>query len=97
MRSGASGHRKPATGTSRRGGYGGEITDENRYSNVLRVRIEPELLGMVRREADRYGIDVSTYIRWCIQTGLYLEDLNQFLRSKSKEMSMDECMGQWNH
>jgi len=52
---------------------------------------------MVRREADRYGIDVSTYIRWCIQTGLYLEDLNQFLRSKSKEMSMDECMGQWNH
>ena len=73
------------------------MTDESRYSNVLRVRVDPELLGLVTTEAERLGIDVSTYIRWCIQTGLYLEDLNLFIRSKSKEMSLDEYSTAWNH
>jgi len=73
------------------------MTDESRYSNILRVRVDPELLGLVTTEAERLGIDVSTYIRWCIQTGLYLEDLNLFIRSKSKEMSLDEYSTALNH
>jgi len=49
------------------------------------VRIDPELLDSVKDEAKRINTDVSTYVRWCIRTGLYLGDLNSFVRSKSGE------------
>jgi hypothetical protein len=58
---------------------------EGKYTKLLKVRIDPELLEQVKDETKRLGLDISTYVRWCIQTGLYLKDLNSFLRSKSGE------------
>ncbi len=61
------------------------MTREGRYTKTLKVRIDAELLDSVKEEAKRLNTDVSTYVRWCIRTGLYLEDLNTFVRSKSGE------------
>jgi hypothetical protein len=58
---------------------------EGKYTKLLKVRIDPELLEHLRDEAKRLDVDVSTYVRWCIQTGLYLKDLNSFIHSKSGE------------
>ena len=61
------------------------MAEEGRYSKTLKVRIDPELYDKLKSEADRLNTDVSSYVRWCIQTGLYLEELNSFIRSKSGE------------
>ncbi|MCJ2512650.1 MAG: hypothetical protein LN409_04800 [Candidatus Thermoplasmatota archaeon] len=61
------------------------MTREGRYTKTLKVRIDAELLDSVKEEAKRLNTDVSTYVRWCIRTGLYLGDLNSFVRSKSGE------------
>ena len=61
------------------------MTGEGKYTKTLKVRIGTELLNNVKEEAKKLGTDVSTYVRWCIRTGLYLEDLNSFVRSKSGE------------
>lgn len=61
------------------------MTGEGKFTKTLKVRIDSELLGNVKEEAKKLGTDVSTYIRWCIRTGLYLEDLNTFVQSKSRE------------
>jgi len=58
---------------------------ENDEFEVLRVRIDPDLLEQVKEEAERLGTDVSTYVRWCIRTGLYFRDLNYFVRSRIGE------------
>lgn len=61
------------------------MTGEGKFTKTLKVRIDSELLDNVKEEAKKLGTDVSTYVRWCIRTGLYLEDLNSFVRSKSGE------------
>ncbi len=61
------------------------MSKDKKYSDTLRVRIDPELLEKVKREADSVGTDVSTYVRWCVQTGLYLDDLNTFIRLRTKD------------
>ena len=61
------------------------MTGEGKYTKTLKVRIDYELLNNVKEEAKKLGTDFSTYVRWCIRTGLYLEDLNSFVRSKSGE------------
>ena len=58
---------------------------EGKYTKTLKVRIDPELLEQLKDETNRLNTDISTYVRWCIRTGLYLKDLNTFLRSKSGE------------
>jgi predicted HicB family RNase H-like nuclease len=58
---------------------------EGKYTKTLKLRIDPELLDRVKEEAKRLNTDLSTYVRWCLRTGLYLEDLNSFIRSKSGE------------
>ena len=63
---------------------------DKKYSDTLRVRIDPELLEKVKREADSVGTDVSTYVRWCVQTGLYLDDLNTFIRLRTKDETEEE-------
>jgi predicted HicB family RNase H-like nuclease len=55
---------------------------EGKYTKILKVRIDPELYDMAKEEAQRLNTDLSTYIRWCIRTGLYLKDVNQFIKSK---------------
>lgn len=59
---------------------------EGKYSKTIKVRIDPDLLEQVKDEAKKLNIDVSTYVRWCIRTGLYLEDLNSFIRSKGEDI-----------
>jgi predicted HicB family RNase H-like nuclease len=55
---------------------------EGKYTKILKVRIDPDLYDMAKEEAQRLNTDLSTYIRWCIRTGLYLKDVNQFIKSK---------------
>lgn len=62
------------------------MTLEERYTKTIRVRTNPELLDHVKKEAHKLETDVSTYIRWCIRTGLYLDDLNKFIQTKSDEI-----------
>ena len=61
------------------------MTQEGKYTKTLKVRIDSELLDHVKEEAKKLGTDMSTYVRWCIRTGLYLKDLSSFVRSKSEE------------
>jgi predicted HicB family RNase H-like nuclease len=61
------------------------MATEGKYSKTLKVRIDNDLLDQIKEEAKRLDTDVSTYVRWCIRTGLYLGDLNTFVRSKSRE------------
>jgi predicted HicB family RNase H-like nuclease len=61
------------------------MTGARKYSKTLKLRIDPDLYEQLRQEAERLDIDVSTYVRWCVQTGLYLKDLNSFVRSKVGE------------
>jgi antitoxin component of RelBE/YafQ-DinJ toxin-antitoxin module len=58
---------------------------EGKYTKTLKIRIDQELLDQVKDETKRLNVDISSYVRWCIQTGLYLKDLNIFIRSTSKE------------
>lgn len=58
---------------------------EDRYSKTIQVRIDPELLQELKEEADRLNTDMSTYIRWCIRTGIYLEELNTYIRTCDNE------------
>ena len=58
---------------------------EGKYTKTLKIRIDQELLDQIKDESKRVDTDISSYVRWCIQTGLYLKDLNIFIRSTSKE------------
>lgn len=58
---------------------------EGKNTKVLRIRIDQDLLDQLKDEAKRQDTDISSYVRWCIRTGLYMKDLNLFLRSTSKE------------
>jgi hypothetical protein len=57
-----------------------------RYTKTIQVRMDPDLLDEVKKEADRLDTDMSTYIRWCIRTGLYLEELNTYLGTTDNEI-----------
>ncbi len=55
---------------------------EGKYTEVLKLRIDPRLLELVKEKAESADMDVSTFVRWCIRTGLILGDLSEFVRSK---------------
>ncbi len=59
---------------------------EGKYTKTIKVRVDPELLEQAKKKAKRLDTDLSTYVRWCIRTGLYLEDLNSFIRSRGGEI-----------
>jgi predicted DNA-binding protein len=61
------------------------MSSSSKQSKTLKIRIEPELLELIQNEVKRLDTDVSTYIRWCIRTGLYLEDVNSFLSAEQKK------------
>jgi predicted DNA-binding protein len=58
---------------------------EDKYIKTLQLRVDPEMLDHLKIEAENRGTDVSTYVRWCIHTGMFLEDLNNFVKSKKGE------------
>jgi predicted DNA-binding protein len=62
---------------------------EEKYTKTLKIRIDPELLEHIKNESEDLGVDVSSYVRWCLRTGLYLKDLNTFIHSKSGENKKD--------
>jgi predicted HicB family RNase H-like nuclease len=61
------------------------MTLEETQIKTLSIRIEEELLKRIKEEAKKQDTDLSTYVRWCLRTGLYLEDLSQFLQSRIDE------------
>lgn len=61
------------------------MEQDGKYSKNLRIRVDPELYELAKKEAKRLNTDLSTYIRWCIRTGLYLKDVNKVMKSKSDE------------
>ena len=61
------------------------MTSDKKYSSTLRIRLDPELLEQIKSESEKLNTDLSTYVRWCIRTGLYLDYLNNFIRSEIKE------------
>lgn len=58
---------------------------EGKPFKILKIKFDLDLYEQLEEEARRHNIDVPTYVRWCAQTGLYLEDLSAFVRSKSKD------------
>ncbi len=58
---------------------------EKKYTKNLRVRVEPELFELAKEAAKKNNTDLSTFVRWCIRTGLYLKDVNMEMKSKSEE------------
>ena len=58
---------------------------EKKYTKNLRVRVEPELFELAKEAAKKSDTDMSTFVRWCIRTGLYLKDVNIEMKSKSEE------------
>ena len=66
------------------GPTGGVPTEgEGKYTETLKVRIDPDLLESVKEKAKGLNTDVSTFVRWCILTGLFLGDLNAFVRTQA--------------
>jgi hypothetical protein len=63
----------------------GHMANDVKYTKTIQVRIDPDLLQEAKKEADRLNTDMSTYIRWCIRTGIYLEELNTYIRSCDDE------------
>jgi hypothetical protein len=63
----------------------GHMANDVKYTKTIQVRIDPDLLHEAKKEADRLNTDMSTYIRWCIRTGIYLEELNTYIRSCDDE------------
>ncbi len=59
---------------------------EGKYTKVLTIRIDPELLEKVKKEAKIQGIDISEYIRGCLRTGLYMNEMSIALRSRKGEL-----------
>jgi hypothetical protein len=55
------------------------------FKEILELRIEPELLRAIREKAETLNVQVSTLARWCVATGLFLFDLNSFVRSRSSD------------
>lgn len=62
---------------------------EEKYTKTIRIRIDPDLHEILKNEAERLDIDLSSYIRWCIRTGVYLKDLNRYIRSKSGDEKLN--------
>jgi hypothetical protein len=58
------------------------MTKEGTQTEVLKLRIDPELLELVKQKAKSLNLDVSTFVRWCIMTGLVLGDLNAFVHTR---------------
>lgn len=57
---------------------------------TLSIEVGSELLERIGLEARRLGIDISTFINWCILAGLYLDGCSLFIRSRDDENTFDE-------
>jgi len=51
----------------------------------LWIRINVETYNELKKNAKEMGVDISTFVNFCIRTGLYLGELNLYLQMKSRE------------
>ena len=51
------------------------MTRHRDSTKTLKVKVDPELFERLKQESENLEEDVSTYLRWCIQTGPYLKAL----------------------
>ncbi len=61
------------------------LLDSEGESKVLKVRVDQEFYEEISSASDKLGIEISSFVMYCIRTGLYLEDLNVYLQMKSRE------------
>jgi predicted HicB family RNase H-like nuclease len=59
---------------------------EGKYSKVLTIRIDPALFDEIKKEADVHDMDVSEFVRGCLRTGMYLNEMNITLRSRRGDL-----------
>ncbi len=59
--------------------------EEGNSDEYLALKIEQELLDQIKERVEDLNTDVSTFIKWCIQTGLFLGNVNSFVRMKFSE------------
>lgn len=60
--------------------------DANSISyEIIEVKLDPVTVSRVKEKAKVLDTDISTFVKWCIHTGLFLEDVNAFVRSKKEE------------
>jgi len=52
---------------------------------IIEVKLDPVTVSRVKEKAKVLHTDISTFVKWCIHTGLFLEDVNAFVRSKKEE------------
>ena len=52
---------------------------------IIEVKLDPLTVTRVKEKAKVLNTDISTFVKWCIHTGLFLEDVNAFVRSKKEE------------
>jgi len=52
---------------------------------IIEVKLDPLTVTRVKQKAKVLNTDISTFVKWCIHTGLFLEDVNAFVRSKKEE------------
>ena len=57
---------------------------EHKHSVIIKIKLDQDLFDQLKKEATKHETDVPTYMRWCAQTGLYLEDLTAFISQKVK-------------
>lgn len=51
---------------------------------TLKVRLNHDLYEEIRSASEKLGVEIVTFVRYCIRTGLYLKDLNLYLQDKDK-------------
>src|SRR3990172_3650610 len=52
---------------------------------VLHVRLDRDLLRRLQEKAHSLQTDEATFVRWCIMTGVFLSDVNSFVRVRLGE------------
>ncbi|UCG69528.1 MAG: hypothetical protein JSV09_00445 [Thermoplasmata archaeon] len=62
------------------------MATKGRYSRVLTLRIDPALFEEARQEAESLDMDISDFIRDCLRTGMYLNEMNAALKSRRGDL-----------
>jgi hypothetical protein len=52
-----------------------------RRPSIVSIQLDPDMLAEIMAEADSRGMDITAYVRWCIETGLFLRDINALVNS----------------
>jgi hypothetical protein len=59
--------------------------EEGKSNEILALKIEQDLLDQIKERVEDLNTDVSTFIKWCIQTGLFLGNVNSFVKLRISE------------